>query len=874
VAVGVHDGLARFVDCEHRGDRGALLAMKMTRRAAFRHISSGRGLMIVGMLIVIGSLPCRAAPQQQETPKPAVQSAIASAAADPPASSAVDNSTESSDEQQFSSVGNVQPKDQDGSEAQDNSLGIPFLRNLMTDQETIWTSPLHMRWSDAGWLLPLGEVAAGFVETDEASARALQSSASTLNRYRNFSNYSLGAFAGAAGGLYVLGKFTHDDHKRETGVLVAEAMIDSLAANSALKYSFGRERPYQDQGQGLFFHGGTSFPSDHAALAWSAASVITHEYPGTLTDILAYGAATAISVSRVKGEEHFPSDVVVGSAIGWLIGHEVYRKHHDPDLGGGGWEDLSGGVEPERNRNRRSMGSPFVPLDSWVYPELDRLAALGYISTSIEGLKPWTRMECARLAEEAREALTDGGVDHSEAEEFVDRLQREFGYETNLLSGGRNRTVNLDSAYARTVSISGPDLNNSYNFGQTVSYDFGRPFERGTNLQDGGSVSAAEGPITVSVRAEYQQTPSAPALPVAARNFIGTADPGVVVPDTPIAGVNRPEVLDAYVAWDWNNFEVSVGRQSLSWGPGPGGSLIWSDNMVPVDMVLLTDPEPFRLPGIMKYLGPARIDQFFGRLGGHEVVREPFIYGQKIDFKPLPSLELGFSRTTILGGRGPDAAPLTPGNFFDSLFGIASFDHSVPGGSSSNMDWTFYVPHVHNYIEFYGELYTRDNFQPLQNPGRMAFRPGLYITHFPKLSKLDLHLEAASTESPGENGGNGFLNYYDSQYTEGWTNYGYLIGNTVGRMGQAYQAWLTYWISPRNTLQITYKNSRVDGAFVPGGGAWQDYGAENEFHLHCGFYVKSELQYENISHYPILFKGPQANVTAIIEAGFMPERNK
>ena len=813
--------------------------------------------MIAEAVNLMMSLPCRAAPQQRSD---------SNSSQLPDADNSFQGQSSSTDDSKPQSTGNFQ--------VDDNALGLQFLKHLMTDQEDIWASPSHLDWGDATWLLPLGEVTAGFIETDAASSRALSNNPTTLIHYRNLSNYGLGAFAGAAGGLYVLGKVTHDDHKRETGVLSAEALIDSLAVTSTLEYSFRRDRPYQDQGQGLFFQGGTSFPSDHAALAWTTASVIAHEYPGPLTDILAYGGAAAVSASRVMGKEHFSSDVLVGSAVGWLIGYEVYRKHHDPELGGGGWEDLSGGVEAERNRDRRSMGSPFVPLDSWVYPELDRLAALGYITTSIEGLKPWTRMECARLTEEARESWAEHTAAGDEAAGLVDHLQREFGYELNLLSGGRNMTANLESIYARTVSISGPDLNDSYHFGQTISYDFGRPFERGTNLQGGGSVSAAAGPVTIYVRAEYQHAPSAPALPVAARDFIGSVDSDPVPPDTPIPSIDRPELLDAYVAWDWKNLEVSIGRQSLSWGPGLGGSLMWSDNIEPVGMVRLVNPEPFKLPGFLRFLGPARTDEFFGRLGGHYVVHQPFIYGQKINFKPIPALELGFSRTTIIGGQGPGAAPLTPGNFFNSLFGIASIDHSVPGGSSSSMDWTFYVPHDRNYLVFYGELYARDNLQPLQNPTRMAFRPGIYVTHFPKLAKLDLHMEVASTESPGLNGDEGHLNYYDFQYREGWTNDGDLIGNAVGRMGEVYQAWLNYWISPRNTLQLTYRNNRVDPAFVPGGGAWQDYGVQNEIHLRSGFYVKSELQYENISHYPILFKGPQSNVAATVEVGFMPERRK
>ena len=815
--------------------------------------------MILEGLSLMATLPCHAAPQQKEDAL--AQPAAGDRSGEAPFSTSLGPKASDS-----------KADDPENSEVDNNALGMNFVKHLVDDQEDIWTSPFHVRWGDATWLLPLGEAATGFIETDEASARALSNNPKTLNHYRSLSDYGLAAYAGAAGGMYVLGKITHDDHKRETGVLASEAMIDSFAVNNVLNYAFGRERPYQDQGQGQFFQGGSSFPSDHSMLAWSAASVIAHEYPGTLTEMLAYGGAAAVSASRVMGKEHFSSDVLVGSALGWLIGYEVYRKHHDPELGGSGWSDLSGGIDAERNRDRHDMGSPFVPLDSWIYPALDRLAALGYIRSSIEGLKPWTRMECARLTEEAREALDERTTANGEAAGMVARLEDELAYEMNLLSGGRNMTANIESIYARTVSISGPDLNDSYHFGQTISYDFGRPFERGTNFQDGGSVSAAAGPITIYVRAEYQHSPLAPALPTAARDFIGSVDSDPVPSDAPYAAINRPELLDAYVAWDWHNMEVSVGRQSMSWGPGIGGSLMWSDNIEPVGMVRLVNPEPFKLPGFLRFLGPARTDQFFGRLGGHYVVHQPFIYGQKINFKPIPDLELGFSRTTIIGGRGPDAAPLTPGNFFDSLFGIASVNHSVPGGSSSSMDWTFHVPYIRDYLDFYGELYARDNLQPLQNPTWMAFRPGIYITHFPKLSKLDLHLEAASTESPSRDGDQGHLNYYDFEYREGWTNEGDLIGNVVGRMGQTYQAWLTYWISPRNNLQITYKNSRIDAAFVPGGGAWQDYGVEDEFHLRSGFYVKSQVQYENISHFPILFSGRQSNVAAILELGFMPRK--
>jgi membrane-associated phospholipid phosphatase len=781
--------------------------------------------------------------------------------------------TDGSD-QERQAPGSEKPKQQDAgdSHADDNELGLSFLRNMVTDQRTIWTSPFHLRLGDATWLLPLAEVTGGFFATDRATARAISNDSAGLRPSRDLSNYGVAAFVGASGGLYVLGKVARDDHKKETGVLATEAILDSLAVNVALEYSLGREEPYRGQGNGLFFRGGASFPSNHSVIAWSTASVIAHEYPSVLTQILSYGLATAVTASRVTGKEHFPSDVVVGSAIGWFIGREVYRKHHDPELGGGGWKDLSGGVEAEEHRSRRNMGSPFVPLDSWVYPTLERLAALGYISSSIAGMEPWTRIECARLTEEAREGLLQNQPANPELAALEDRLQLEFEYESNLLSGGRNLTANLDSIYSRAVSISGPDLNDSYHFGQTISYDYGRPFERGTNLQDGGSFSAAAGPVTFSIRAEFQHAPSAPPFSADVRNFIGAIDQVPVPPDTPTLAINRPELLDTYLAVNLDNFEIVLGRQSLSWGPGPGGSLLWSDNIEPVNMVRLVNPEPFRLPGFLSFLGPVRADEFFGRLSGHDFIRRPFIYGQKISFKPLPSLELGFGRTVTIGGQGPGATPITTDTLVHSFFG-QELRNSIPGDRHTNMDWTFYVPKVHNYLVFYGELFAEDNFLPIENPARNPFRPGIFITHFPGISKLDLHVEATSTESPGQKPANdGRFNYYNSQYRDGYTNGGNLIGNAVGRMGQAYQGWLTYWVSPRSSVQLTYKNSRVDGAFVPGGGAWQDYSVQHEIYLRSGFYLKSRFQFEDISRYPILFGGPERNYSAIVEAGFVPGR--
>ena len=96
------------------------------------------------------------------------------------------------------------------------------------------------------------------------------------------------------------------------------------------KIVFRRERPLYNNASGNFFSsngGNNSFPSSHSMLAWSIAGVIAGEYPSKWVQLGTYSLATSVSVMRVLGQEHFPTDVLVGSAAGWLVGHYVFKKH-------------------------------------------------------------------------------------------------------------------------------------------------------------------------------------------------------------------------------------------------------------------------------------------------------------------------------------------------------------------------------------------------------------------------------------------------------------------------------------------------------------------------------------------------------------------
>ena len=272
------------------------------------------------------------------------------------------------------------------------------------DQKHIWTSPAHIRLVDATWLVPLAGITAGLFVTDKQYSASLSTNPNTISNYKTLSNVGIASLAGAGAGMYLMSFPTHNEHWRETGFLAAEAAIDSLIPIEVMKYSLGRDRPYQGNGSGAFFQGGTSFPSEHAAAAWAIAGVIAHEYPGTFPKLISYGLASAVSFARVRSLQHFPSDVFVGSVLGYLIAQSVYSRHHDPELKGSAWATpREFVVEGNKAHSPAHMGSPYVPLDSWIYPAMERLAAMGYMKSESLGIRPWTRLECARLLLEAAE---------------------------------------------------------------------------------------------------------------------------------------------------------------------------------------------------------------------------------------------------------------------------------------------------------------------------------------------------------------------------------------------------------------------------------------------------------------------------------------
>lgn len=558
-----------------------------------------------------------------------------------------------------------------------------------------------------------------------------------------------------------------------------------------------------------------------------------------------------------------------------------------------------------------ALGSPFIPVDSWIYPAIWRLYGMGYVDDIFLGLRPWTRASVANMLEQAApridDATTDGAATAEQAREIYDAINHQLFPDISgpcRVAGGG---VRLESAYTLLRPISGTPLHDSYHLGSSIINDYGRPFESGFNNYTGASGYATASRFALYVRGEFQGAPSAAGYSSALFETLSVNDQtlppapfatGALIPLTttplgPIPTITQGRFLEAYVSGQVLNNVFSFGKQDEWLSPAEGGAMAWSNNAQNIYSFNINRVEPLHIPGLSRVTGPFRYEFLIGSLRGHTLIPNPafhnnfaaegnvinpgnpWVHMEKISFRPTRNLELGFERTVLFGGEGH--SPVTLHTFLKSFFSTQNVtateknSRNDPGARFGAFDFSYRLPFVRNWLTLYTDSEAHDDVSPISAPRRAAFRPGLYLSHVPGLPKLDLRAEAAVTDPSVSPSSGGRFMYWEGIEKQGYTNQGQIFGDWMGREAKGGQAWATWHLSGNEWLQVSTRNQKNAKDFIPGGTTLNEIDFQAVKRLTPDLELNADFGYQKWKA-PVYMPGSQTVTITNIQLTWYPER--
>ena len=555
-----------------------------------------------------------------------------------------------------------------------------------------------------------------------------------------------------------------------------------------------------------------------------------------------------------------------------------------------------------------AAGSPYIPVDSWIYPAVMRLYSLGYVDSVYLGMRPWTRSSVSNMLNEVSSRIEDydSGPATDEAEKIYGALSRELHYDAQNQCLAPVDRLRVESVYSVVRGISGTPLRDSYHLGSTIINDYGRPYQGGFNNYSGVSGYASAGRFLLHVRGEFHEAPSATGYSNALAQTLANQDVGVfpiadnpatgspyiqtTIPQGPIAATTDARFIEAYASYRLLNHEISFGKQDDWLGPGMGGGMAYSNNAENIYSFRINRTEPLYIPLLSYLTGPFRYEFLVGSLKGHTYPNDPWVHLEKISLRPTANLEFGFERTVIWGGKGHE--PINLHTFLRSFFSLtagtpaAKITSADPGARFGAFDFSYRLPFVRNWLTLYSDSEVHDDLSPIDAPRRASWRPGLYLSHVPGIPRLDLRVEAASTDPPiAVLVPGGHFMYYEGVQQQGYTNQGQLFGDWIGRDDKGGQGWITYHLSGNEWIQISVRNQKAAKDFIPGGTTYipgtttyptggttlNDISFQVVKRIGKDFEVNGNFAYERWKA-PIYLSGQQTVTTTTIQLTWFPQR--
>ncbi|MDP3025877.1 MAG: phosphatase PAP2 family protein [candidate division Zixibacteria bacterium] len=214
------------------------------------------------------------------------------------------------------------------------------VKHFYYDGKNLFLSPFHWDKKERLEFLLIASVTAGLFLADEELQKVARRNRSRFSNdlaklvtppetvYPRF----------VIGGFYLGGLIFKRKKEKDTALYLLESVMFTQGITQVIKHTVGRARPFADKGayhfEALKFPPSSysqSFPSGHAATAFSLASVIAEQYDNRLIDWAAYSLAFLAAWARVNDNVHFTSDVFFGGVLGTWVGKTIVRLNKNKD---------------------------------------------------------------------------------------------------------------------------------------------------------------------------------------------------------------------------------------------------------------------------------------------------------------------------------------------------------------------------------------------------------------------------------------------------------------------------------------------------------------------------------------------------------------
>ena len=430
----------------------------------------------------------------------------------------------------------------------------------------------------------------------------------------------------------------------------------------------------------------------------------------------------------------------------------------------------------------------YIALDSPIYQELDTLDGLGVLDTYLSELKPISRVEAARLTLEAEHNLYVSERSDLLAERLIRVLRSQLSEE---IAWFENNTEDDQPTMVHPV--------------ERVEATY--VFSRGQRRQMNNNYSLIQAEEATPLLPNNDDLPTSSGSNEVARwsgwagfgGFLTAYGEGALagpLTEAP-ANTNRARLVRGEVVASFGNVAVSAGEQEMAWGTGYFGSLSQGANARPFRALRVQNIHPTLLSGFLRYLGPFRGQFFLGRLDHGRTFANPWISGQIVSFKPLPTFELGMTHVIMFGGLSNNNYSFA--GFIGRMTGVNT---GSPAGGNTNSRGSIYLkfrfPSLRD-MSVYQEILGEDNLtNEVPLVGRflpflaVSYQGGVYVPRLTADGLTTARFEYAILEP----------NYSDHSDSLYWTYDGRTMGDPMGPNASKIDLAVGRWIGYRYKLDL------------------------------------------------------------------------